>query len=269
MIVPTKSSAESKRCLRCKEVVSGQEHGCSACGYSLEGTKLYNPKHFVLLSLFFTGMVPIFLAASNWGRLGDLPRKRRWLWFGLAGYMVIFGAAMLLPDLGKLSNRFIGYLINLPVGMALLGMQRSTYLSALELGAKRASSFVGLLKGLPLVVLAFMIPLLSFTGYMMISENRALALLSEDRCAEAATEFEKLLAWDAEDEYVRFNLAICHECMGRWADAADGFRFYLQRHPDDPGAHELLGYVLMELGQDEEADRHFAAMERLLQEADP
>ena len=131
MIVPTKSFAESKRCLRCKEIVSGQEHGCSACGYSLEGTKLYNPTHFVLLALFFTGMVPIFLAASNWGRLGDLSRKRRWLWLGLAGYMIVFSAAILLPDLGRFSNKFIGYLINLPVGMALLGMQRSTYLSAL------------------------------------------------------------------------------------------------------------------------------------------
>lgn len=250
-------------CLKCKAAVSSKEQGCTACGYSLEGVSLYNPKHFLLLAFLLSGMVPVFLVASNWGRIGDTTRKRRWLFMGFAGYVALFSALILLPDFGRSGSKLLGYLINLPIGYLLREKHRPVYISAISMGAKSTSSILGSIKGFGLTLLALAIPIVGFSAYMTVEESRALALLQEGRCEEAVVTFERIVSWDDEDEYIKYNRGLCYLCLERWEDAAEDFRTYLQKHDDDPDAHAFLGYVLQVQGKQEEADRHFDTAERL------
>lgn len=259
----SKNSADGIHCLKCRVAVSVEGHGCTACGYTLEGVRLYDPKHFVLLTFLLTAMVPIFLAASNWGRTGDGARKRRWLMIGFVCYLIFFGAVIVLPDLGTRGVRFIAYLINLPIGWLLRDIQRPVYKSALALGAKPASTFMGSIKGLGITLMAGAIPAAGFMSYLTIEESRAQAFLQEDQYEQAEAVYERLLVWNAEDENIKYNLALCHLCMERWEDAAEGFRAYLQRHDNDPVAHAFLGYALEHQGLYEEAERHYVTAEKL------
>jgi len=256
MEVQDKIGKDSMPCMKCKAAVSHADHGCPACGYTLEGVRLYNPKHFLLLALLLTAMVPIFLAASNWGRIGKTGRRNRWLLIAFVCFILFFGVLILLPDSG-MSTKYLGYLINLPIGWILREKQQPVYAVSLVLGAKPASIFFGSIKGFALALLALLISAAGFMAYMIVEENRAVALYEEGRCEEAASIFEKLLRREAEDDKARFGLALCHVCMERWEDAANGFRAYLKRNNDDPVAHAFLGYVLQEQGQQQEAEEHF------------
>ena len=256
-------SAGSMHCIKCRAAVSNEGHFCPACGYTLEGISLYNPKHFFLLAALLSGLVPIFLAASNWNRIGDSTRGRYCLLIGFVGFMALFGLLILLPDRVNPLLNLLGYLINLYIGWMLHHTQRPVYKAALALGARSASVVIGAIKGFGLTLLALAIPIVSFTAFLTAEENRALAFYEEGQYEKAMLVYERLLLWDAEDGNVRFSIAICHIYMEQWEDAATGFRSYLKRHDGDPEAHAYLGYALQKQGQQEEAEQHFAKAERL------
>ena len=249
-------------CLKCGAELPLGSKQCSECGLTLDGVKLYDPKHFPFLAILFSAMVPIYLSASNWGRLGNPQRKRKLLVIGFAGLLVFSTVLMLLPFSAS-SGKYIGFLINLPIGFFLREYQRSVYKTALFLGAKPASTVTGTLKGIAVTVLAVLIAILGITAYTDYETKRGIMLIREEKCEEAEVVFKRLLSLDTSDEYVKFNLAICYLCMEKWDEAVDNLNAYLQHHSDDPNAHVYLGIAFEGKGMLKEAQQHYETAQSL------
>ena len=130
----SEGSADNISCIKCNESVPDESRFCPACGYSVEGVSLYNPKNFPILAALLSGIVPIFLAASNWKRIGDNARGRYWLLIGFAGFVVLFIAVILMSNFENPIVILLGYLINLSSGLLLRIKQYPVYKAALALG---------------------------------------------------------------------------------------------------------------------------------------
>lgn len=63
----------------------------------------------------------------------------------------------------------------------------------------------------------------------------------------------ELLERSPHDPRLRFGLALEYEKAGRWADAVDQLRRYLDTAEDEGNAWGRLGAALRQLGRDEEA----------------
>lgn len=263
MKTPARTSAEDTHCPQCGSTLTSDLHGCPDCGYTLQGKKLYNPKYFVVQALLLSAAIPLVLAASNWGRLGDPRRKHQWLVFGFVFFTLLSSVFVLLPESTPLILRLPAYLINIPLAWYLYTSQSRDYQTALKLGAEPASSLLGSLNGVGLILAALALSNGAFFAYATIEFNRAVRHLEADRCDEAAVGIGKLLRLDAVDETVRLDLAHCYTRIERWERATGHFRAYLRLQGDDPDAHALLGLVLELQGRQDEADRHYSTAEEL------
>lgn len=250
-------------CLKCGAELRGEVRWCPGCGYSLADVRLYNPKRFALLAILFSALVPIYLAATNWGRVGESARGWKWLSIGFLGFVILLWLLSTLPDTGRSGEIIIAYAVNVPIGWLLAEKQRSLYRSGLALGAQPASTILGSLKGAALVVLAIAVLLVGSLVHLEFESRRAIALYEEGECAQAAALHEKTLRRFGEDEFVRFNLGLCYLCMERWEDAEHCFRSYVRLYQDDPQAHALLAMALYEQGKWDESEEHLETAERL------
>lgn len=252
------------RCPRCSAVLPAESQGCNSCGYTLIGVSLYNPKHFVWLAFLLSAMVPIYLAASNWGKIGMTRTKHLWLGLGFLGFVLLFTVLALLPDTGSAGGRLMGYIINLPVGYLLRDMQRPLYHSAVRLGSQPGPLFKGCVFGLGFVLCAMAVAFVGVTAKYHFEFQHGRELLAQDKYEEAATVFENILREDPNDDSAVFNLALCHVFMEQWAEAAQGFEQYLRRNDKNPAAYALLAHVRNAQGRHPEADS-LAAKARALE----
>lgn len=90
MDVSPSVQTEESWCPSCNAGLADESQRCTSCGYSLAGLRVYNPKHFIWLAFLFSAMVPIYLAASNWGKIGRTRTKRLWLGLGFVGFALMF-----------------------------------------------------------------------------------------------------------------------------------------------------------------------------------
>lgn len=263
METSAQTSAETTHCPKCGSSLTDDFSGCPDCGYTLEGTRLYNPKYFVVQALLLSAAIPLVLAASNWGRLGNRGRKLQWLAFGFVFFTLLFSVFVLLPESTPLVARLPAYLINVPLAWYLYTSQRRDYQTALELGAEPASSLLGSLKGVGLILAALALSNGAFFAYATIEFNRAVTHLEAGRCDEAGVGLERLLRLEVVEETARFDLGRCYIVLSQWEEAAEEFRKYLQLYGDDPDAHAFLASVLEVQGLQAEADRHYSTAEEL------
>ena len=251
------------RCPRCGENLNIHIEKCDNCEFTCSGVKLYNPKYFILLAALLSGLVTIFLAASNYGRLGRDNIKRRMLFWGFIGYLVIFTVLMLMPETDETASRYIGWVINLPVGYYLWYKQKSLYETALSIGANRESLLKGGAKGLGLVVCAFLIPLVAWIVVTEFQINQGESLIEQEKYEEASIHFERLYASDSEDPDIVSNLAVCYIFLEEWDKAAHCLKTYIESNEDDASAHAMLGYVRDVQGYDFLAEQYYMRAEEL------
>jgi hypothetical protein len=113
---------------------------CPACGHGFAGVRLYDPKHFAWLGVLFSGLVPVFMSASNWGKVGKTKTKWRCLGAGFIGFTALFAILGLFGNAPKGGgNLGLNLLLNVPVALLLRDRQRPLYDAALRLGAERAT----------------------------------------------------------------------------------------------------------------------------------
>lgn len=258
---PTSAVEQEDSCPRCRSALRDELERCNTCGLTLTDVRLYRPKHFVWFALLFSGLTPIYMAATNLGRLGR--KREKWLWLGLGftGFVLLFGVFASLPEM-ETAGRFVGYLINLPIGWFAREQQKRPYRIGLRLGAKQASTFVGVLLGLGVTLLALAIPVVSLTAHYEIQFQRGLRALQEDRCEEAQEVFARLYRLDSEDFSAIYNLGCAEYCLGEWEAAIERFRAYVNHVADDPDGHALLGDCLAQAGRVRDAER---SLQRALQ----
>ena len=250
-------------CPNCDTLIDGFDEKCSNCGYTFSGIKLYSTKHFLLIAVLFSGLVTIFLAASNYGRLGQANLKRRLLFLGFIGYLAVFTILILLPETEGSLSKYIGWIINIPVGFYLRDKQRPLYAAAIRLGAGRESLFKGTVKGLGLAICALIIPVITWFAVTEIQINRGESLIEQGKYEEAVVHFEKLYSNNPEDTDVIGNLVHCYMILEEWDKAAGCLDIYLKGDNENAAAHAYLGYIRYIQGNELEGERHIARAESL------
>ena len=55
-------------CPKCRRGDFTDAPSCAHCGYTMRGVRLYDPKRFTWMALLFSGLVPLYMAAANWGQ---------------------------------------------------------------------------------------------------------------------------------------------------------------------------------------------------------
>src|SRR5262245_21095224 len=78
---------------------------CATCGLSLEGKRLFDPRHFHWLGLLLSALVPVTMSAINWGRVGRTRERNLWLILGFGGFVLLLSLLSALPK----SAAFLGW----------------------------------------------------------------------------------------------------------------------------------------------------------------
>src|SRR5262245_37592965 len=92
----TMADAKEMVCPNCGAALE-ESPRCPACGLTLEGKRLFDPKHFHWLGALFSGLAPITLSAVNWGRVGRTRERNLWLILGFAGFALLVGVLNVMP----------------------------------------------------------------------------------------------------------------------------------------------------------------------------
>jgi tetratricopeptide (TPR) repeat protein len=214
---------------------------------------VYSPNHFIALSVLLSAMVPIYMAASNWGAIGRKRSKALCLFCGWLGFASLFSVLFFLSEsTGRVAGLPV-YLLNLPIGYVLRDKQRPIYDAAVRLGARPASMWKGSIIGLGLVLCALAVPVVGFTVVTEIQVRHGLVLLSEKKHEEAAAVFGSILRREPDNAGAVFNLALCDVLMERWDQAASGFEKYLEKDKTNAAAYAFLGYARSRQGRLAEA----------------
>ncbi len=246
-------------CLHCGATITPDDDDCPVCGNSYQGVELYEPRHFIPLSIFLSPMVPIFMSAANWGRLGNPVRRRRWLLHGSLLFIGLILLYALLPDVPGL--KLVTIIPHAMIGWGLRERQRIPVAAARSLGAGRASTFSGAVRGLGVTILvgglAVGLFLVGYVGWWSWQEQRALALMEESRYEESVEIWERLARQPDAEGYLHFNVGLCYLHLEQWPESAGAFRYYLRGASKDSDAHALLWFVLDRQGKEEEAEEHY------------
>lgn len=250
-------------CPNCDKILDSFDEKCSNCEYTLSGVRLYSTKHFTLLAVLLSGLVPIFLAASNYGKLGRTDTKRRLLFLGFIGYLAVFAILILLPETDNTLSKYIGWIINVPVGYYLRLKQKPLYVAAIRLGAGRESLFKGTAKGLGLAIGALIIPIIAMIAVTEIQIDRGESLMEQEKFEEATVHFEKLYSYNSEDPEIVINLVFCYMVLEEWDKAAGCLDAYIKSNDDEAVAHAYFGYIRYIQGNELEGERHIARAESL------
>ncbi|EKQ51563.1 MULTISPECIES: hypothetical protein [unclassified Clostridium] len=116
----------------------------------ISAIKLWNPKSFIIFSLFFSFVPAGIMSALNYGRYGN--KKRKWviLISTILGFVTLITLASLLP----VDAPYIFLAINIGVGVFLSINQRTLYKDHIENGGKKASYILPIIIGIIIFSLA-------------------------------------------------------------------------------------------------------------------
>ena len=248
------TSLKEKVCPICQARLAPDCSKCSPCTTRLAGARLYNPASFVWLAWAFSGLVPIYLAASNWGKFRQTRKRFLCLGLGFLGFAAMFTLLGMLPKSAIGFARVTAFAVNLPIGFLLAKSQRPLYEAAVNLGARPASLFKGLFLGLG-CVLGALAPAIgvSHAKYTLEMEQGVRLVEQADYSAAAAI-FRQMLRNDPDDPVVVYWLAWCHFQMRNWDEAGRGFEQYLKADEKNAVALALLSRVRLIQGRGKEGE---------------
>lgn len=106
--------------------------------------KLWNPKSFIIFSVFFSFLPAGIMCALNYGRCGDKRKKWTVLLSTILGFIALITVASFFSI--NTSAIFLG--INIGVGIFLMNFQRKLYEEHIQNGGQKASYFLPIIVGL-------------------------------------------------------------------------------------------------------------------------
>jgi tetratricopeptide (TPR) repeat protein len=224
----------------------------------LIGVRFYRPNSFIWLSLLLSAMVPIYLSASNWGKLGKTRTKWLWLGGGIILFALLFAVLWYLPDSSQTGAQIIGYAVNVPIALYLREKQKSVYGVAIQLGAETGSLFKGSLVGI--LILAFSlivgvsIPVARNVMKYYDDLDHGTDLFDHKHYEEAAIVFSDILREDPEDKEALIYMALCNYSMQKWDKTGEIIAFYLKQDTQNPVAYALLSRVRAKQGNVKQAE---------------
>lgn len=269
---------EEEVCPICQARLAPDRSKCSPCETRLTGARLHDPASFVWTSLALTacdmgvlwqvtfpdrfgwlpraffGLIPIYLAASNWDKLRQTRRTFLWLALGFLGYALLFTLLSMMPPTAIRLEPFIGYAVNLPIGFLLQRSQRPLYEAALKLGARPTSSLEGLVPGLGIALGALALTVGGLHAKYRLEIEQGARLVEQGDHSAAAAVFQRILRNHPKDPAAEYRLAWCHFQMRNWFEADRGFEQYLKADEKNAVALALLSRVRLIQGQSKESE---------------
>lgn len=106
--------------------------------------KLWNPKSFIIFSVFFSFLPAGIMCALNYGRCGDNRKKWTVLLSTILGFIVLITAVSFL----SINISAIFFCVNIGVGIFLWKLQQKLYKEHIEKGGQRASYLLPIITGL-------------------------------------------------------------------------------------------------------------------------
>lgn len=227
---------------------------CVACGYQPGNVRLYNPKYFEHLAIFFSGLVPIWMASSNYKRLGQEDRRRRLLVTGIPIYLAVIVGLMALSEVA-LSSTTTGFvrmgislLVNYPVGWYLKRQQLPIFAQSKSLGGGTAPMWKGIIAG-SVVLGSVVVAAMLLTGpYINRHMNQGRRLMKKREYAAAALAFERALAKDSTDTEAMVKAGLCEVMAGELHASVPRLEQYLRHEPSNARVWVVLASVHDELG---------------------
>jgi hypothetical protein len=116
----------------------------------LPSIKLWNPKSFIIFSLFFSFVPAGIMSALNYGRCGNQKKK----WIVLISTILGFVALITLASVFPIDASFIFLAINIGVGVFLYIIQRKLYKEHIQNDGKKASYLIPIIIGAIIFILA-------------------------------------------------------------------------------------------------------------------
>lgn len=110
----------------------------------LPTTKLWNPKSFIIFSVFFSFLPAGIMCALNYGRSGS--QKKKWI-FLLTSILVFIALIALLPIL-SINTSIIFFSINIALGIILMFTQLKLYNEHIQNGGQSASYLFPIIIGI-------------------------------------------------------------------------------------------------------------------------
>ncbi len=262
-------------CPRCRTHCNPGTEVCPTCNLSFSNVSLYSPRHFVWLSMLASFLVPVFLSASNYGRLGQGRKKKLLLSMGIAGFVAFLVAMVKIDEAVTAANpeseagirgihRLISWVIHMPIGAYLKSRQKPLFEMGMGLGMRKASLFVGVLKGLGLTAL---VTILLVVGAVILEwedpADRAAELVERGQYTAAVAIFDSLCTEYPDDLEYLYQKAMCLTFCHRYTEAERDFRAILGEERGFARVHLMLGILLLRKGLGEEAVWHLAAADSL------
>ena len=240
-------------CPKCDSPLQSDSAGDPACGCDLTCVRLYDPKHYFWLAFLVSAIFPIFMAASNWGRLGKTKTKHLYLGATFLACTFVSGLHAMFPSSFS-GARFMVGAVSLALGLLLRDRQRPLFSAALRRGAQPAPLTRGLLGGLGMLVCLVLVFGAGFGVTYFIQFRRGLAFINEGNYRAAVPTFEHALQLAPEEDVVLLNLAYCYVMLEHWQEGADTLQRYVTRKRDNAYAFALLAYVRNRQGRHQEAE---------------
>ncbi len=207
---------------------------------------LWSPLLISWISLLFTPIPAVVLAAINFGRLGYTQKQKIWLFYAILVALVMCVLTFRLVFIPESSLRSLGPLsliFSVAIAWRLYLSQHKLFERHLQQGGKKSSVWVPLLVSFVWVAIVFGV---SFSGEMILEAkltrdfDKALALMDKGELKQAETIFRTIKRSYPEETATMFNLAIIYAETGREALAKQELKRILKIEPDNTGARDLL-----------------------------
>ncbi|MCM1991645.1 hypothetical protein [Oceanirhabdus seepicola] len=167
---------------------------------------LWDPKNFLVMSVFLSFLPAGILYSLNYGRVGNRKKKNISLVLSLLGFILFIVALIFIPiiipiTMINLIAKLLGTGINIVVGIYLKNNQEKIFKEHIKNGGNKASFVVPILLSIIVWVIIFLLP----TPYDSIQDNKVVFDGDEVYYTEsvAVEEAEKLGEFLREVEFFR------------------------------------------------------------------
>ena len=251
-------------CLICGKHWPADRTRCPTCSYGADEIALYNPKHFLLMAVFFSGFVPLWLAGLNWRRLNQQKKANLAMFGGVASFVLVFSFFAWLPEEMGGNFKILGYAINLPIGLMVKSNQYPLYQAWRIRGAKGAGSAGQMFLAFGIAIMLALACAMPVIFYMESRVKSGTELLVEGNYEAADRAFREVLERDSRDIGALYGAAYAAAGQGKWSKVEEYLNAYMLEVHDDAAAIAMMGLVARSKGDEEAAARYFKRAEGLM-----
>jgi len=207
---------------------------------------LWSPLLISWVSLLFTPIPAIVLAAINFGHLGQTQKQKMWLFYAVIVALIMCVLTFRLVFLPESSLRSLGpfsLMFSVAIAWRLYLSQQKLFERHLQQGGKKSSVWVPLLVSFVWVAIVSGVSLSGekiLEGKLTRDFDKALTLMNNGELEQAEAIFGTIKRNYPDETATMFNLAIIYSETGRDALAKQELQRILKLEPDNTEVRDLL-----------------------------